>query len=87
MPPDDHQVTHADIAKSIAALSDLIKSGFPNGDPVEHRKVHDKYIQEAKDRHEFRQKVKAGFAQSFIWLVFLFVVAAIANYLGVSIKG
>lgn len=48
-------------------LDDMLKvfsSGFPNGDPVEHRKVHESYIEEAKERaelwHELRKRVLSG---------------------------
>lgn len=50
--------------KRIDEMLDTFKSGFPNGDPVEHRKVHESYIEEAKERaelwHELRKKVLSG---------------------------
>lgn len=91
MPPTDNkkpEVSHADLMarfdERFDELSGLIRSGFPEGDPITHRKVHESYMQEAKDRHEFRQKIKAGFAQSLIWLLFITVITALGKYLGVG---
>ena len=36
------------------ALEKLIKSGFPDGNPEEHRKVHERYIKGAKGREKRR---------------------------------
>lgn len=45
-------------------MMSTFKSGFPDGDPVEHRKVHESYIQEAKERaelwHGLRLKLLSG---------------------------
>lgn len=39
-------------------LIKLIRSGFPNDDPVEHRKVHESYIKEAKERSEMYRSMR-----------------------------
>ena len=39
-------------------LTALLKSGFPNGDPVEHRKVHENYIKDASDRAELMKSIR-----------------------------
>lgn len=50
--------------KLIDEMLSLFKSGFPEGDPVEHRKVHESYIREAKERAELwrgmRMKLLSG---------------------------
>ena len=68
------------------ALEKLIKSGFPDGDPEEHRKVHEGYIKEAKEREEVRMAVKKSLYSSGIWLAILTLVAALASYLGIEVR-
>ena len=68
------------------ALEKLIKSGFPDGDPEEHRKVHEARIKEAKDRAEVRLAVKKSLYSSGIWAAILFVLAALASYMGIEVK-
>ena len=68
------------------ALEKLIKSGFPDGDPEEHRKVHEARIKEAKDRAEVRLAVKKSLYSSGIWAAILFVLAALASYIGIEVK-
>lgn len=54
-------------------LSNLFKSGFPGGDPVEHRKVHESYIREAQERSamwkSFREKLISGGTLGFLGVV------------------
>lgn len=68
------------------ALEKLIKSGFPDGNPEEHRKVHEARIKEAKDRAEVRLAVKKSLYSSGIWAAILFVLAALASYIGIEVK-
>lgn len=68
------------------ALEKLIKSGFPNGDPEEHRKVHERHIKEAKEKEEVRLAVKKSLYSSGIWAAILFVLAALASYMGIEVK-
>jgi hemerythrin len=65
----DHLYKHID--DRFDALEKLIKSGFPDGDPEEHRKVHEARIKEAKDRAEVRLAVKKSLYSSGIWLAIL----------------
>lgn len=50
--------------RRIDEMMNTFKSGFPGGDPVEHRKVHESYIQESKERAELwrglRMKLLSG---------------------------
>lgn len=58
----EDQTRHFD--RKIDEMIAMFKSGFPEGDPVEHRKVHESYIQESKDRAELwrglRMKLMSG---------------------------
>ena len=53
------------------ALEKLIKSGFPDGNPEEHRKVYERYTKGAKEREEARLAVKKFPYSSGIWLAIL----------------
>ena len=68
------------------ALEKLIKSGFPEGDPEEHRKVHEGYIKEAKEREEVRMAVKKSLYSSGTWLAILTILAAVASYFGIEVR-
>ena len=68
------------------ALEKLIKSGFPEGDPEEHRKVHEGYIKEAKEKEEVKLAVKKSLYSSGIWLAILTILAALASYFGIEVR-
>ena len=68
------------------ALEKLIKSGFPNGDPEEHRRIHERHIKEAKEREEVRLAVKKSIYSSGIWLAILTLLAALASYFGIEVR-
>mgnify|MGYP001195906754 CR=1 FL=1 len=68
------------------ALEKLIKSGFPDGNPEEHRKVHEQHIKEAKEKEEVRLAVKKSLYSSGIWLAILTILAAVASYFGIEVR-
>ena len=68
------------------ALEKLIKSGFPDGNPEEHRKVHERHIKDAKEREEVRLAVKKSLYSSGIWLAILTLLAALASYFGIEVR-
>ncbi len=68
------------------ALEKLIKSGFPDENPEEHRKAHERRIKEAKEKEEVRLAVKKSLYSSGIWLAILTLVAALASYLGIEVR-
>ena len=68
------------------ALEKLIKSGFPDGNPEEHRKVHEQRIKEAKEKEEVRLAVKKSLYSSGIWLAILTGLAALASYFGIEVR-
>lgn len=59
-----------------SALSDLIKSGFPNGDPVEHRKAHEQMMRYVEKRERFISDLSMHLAKGGVW--------ALAVFMGVS---
>ena len=68
------------------ALEKLIKSGFPDGNPEEHRRIHERRIKEAKEREEVRLAVKKSLYSSGIWLAILTLLAALASYFGIEVR-
>ena len=68
------------------ALEKLIKSGFPDGNPEEHRKVHERHIKEAKEKEEVRLAVKKSLYSSGTWLAILTLLAALASYFGIEVR-
>ena len=68
------------------ALEKLIKSGFPDGNPEEHRRIHERRIKEAREREEVRLAVKKSLYSSGIWLALLTLVAALASYFGIEVR-
>lgn len=68
------------------ALEKLIKSGFPDGDPEEHRKVHEGYIKQALEKEEVRLAVKKSLYSSGTWLAILTILAAVASYFGLEVR-
>lgn len=68
------------------ALEKLIKSGFPDGNPEEHRKAHERRIKEAKEKEEVRLAVKKSLYSSVIWLAILTILAALASYFGIEVR-
>ena len=67
-------------------LEKLIKSGFPDGNPEEHRKVHERHIKEAKEKEEVKLAVKKSLYSSGIWLAILTLLAALASYFGIEVR-
>lgn len=51
-------------------LVDVIKSGFPGGDPEAHRRAHEALIAREIWRQEFRNKISEHLAEKGIWALF-----------------
>lgn len=56
--------------RKIDELSEMVRSGFPNGDPIEHRKVHESYIREAKERSEMYRSLRDRLLSGGVLAVF-----------------
>ena len=55
---EDRKEQREHFDKKIDDLIKMVQSGFPDGDPVEHRKVHESYIKEAKERAEMYRSMR-----------------------------
>lgn len=87
----DHTITHEDLLAyqqelkqhfdhRVDELIDLIKSGFPEGDPAAHRRVHEGYIKEASARAELKSKILEKVITGGVWGGLLFVGTLIWEY-------
>ena len=89
-PPQPDRRNHSELRqhfdKRFDEITELIKSGFPDGDPGAHRRVHEQYIKDAKDREEVRLAVKKSVFSSGVWLFLLTIAAAVASYFGLEVK-
>ena len=65
--PDPLSALREHIDDRFDRLTELVESGFPGGDPVEHRKVHEGYIKDAKARTELREAVIKQVLTGAVW--------------------
>lgn len=87
----DNPITHEDLLEyqqqlkthfdeRVDELIELIKSGFPEGDPSAHRKVHEGYIKEAAARDELKSKIIEKIITGGVWGGLLFVGTLVWEY-------
>jgi hypothetical protein len=69
------------VSGEFAKLEDLIREGFPYGDPSSHRKVHETLIQKAEDRNKFWRGVWEKVATGAIYAALISVATAVWQYI------
>ena len=69
------------IHKKLDALSDLVKSGFPEGDPTGHRRAHEQWLEERKERKTFWNGVWRKIAENAAWAAVAGMATAVWYYL------
>lgn len=74
------------IVEQIKDLKDFIKAGFPHGDPVSHRAVHEKYITEAQKRSERWEEIKTHMIQGALWSAIAFIALAVWTAIKEEVK-
>lgn len=93
----DSAVTHADLeeGRKIMAqhfdtrfdgLEKIIKSGFPNGDPIEHRKVHEGYIKDAAERSALWRSVREKTLTGVIWGFLILIGGIVWEWFKAEVK-
>jgi len=75
------------LQESIDSLSELIKSGFPGGDPGSHRKVHEGYIAEAETRKKLKLSVIEKTLTGVVWASIVVIAYALWEYIKLKITG
>lgn len=70
--------------KIIEKLNDLdktLKSGFPNGDPVEHRKDHETKIKLDNERANLYKQIREKLITSAVWGMIVMIALAVWEYI------
>jgi C4-dicarboxylate-specific signal transduction histidine kinase len=67
-------------------VCDLLRSAFPDGDPVEHRKAHEQMIEFHKQRAEFYRDLKRQLAGKGLLAVLGLILIAVWHYAGDAIR-
>lgn len=64
----------------------LIRSGFPDGDLDTHRKVHEGYMQEARDRAALWKSVREKTVTGVVWAMIGFIALACWEYMKAELR-
>lgn len=79
---DEHAKTEADqLNTSFDKLEALLKSGFPGGDPEEHRRYHDEVIDFIRERRELWRAIREKTLTALLWSGLLTLGSAIYHYI------
>ena len=62
-------------------LEALLKSGFPGGDPEEHRRYHDEVIDFMRERRELWKAIREKTLTALLWSGLLTVGSAIYHFI------
>lgn len=77
----NRHATREFVGNKFSELEELIRDGFPNGDPASHRKVHEAYIQEAAERRAFWKSVVEKIATGAIYTAVIAVATAVWTWI------
>ena len=78
---DEHAKTEADqLNTRFDKLEALLKSGFPGGDPEEHRRYHDEVIDFIRERRELWRAIREKTLTALLWSGLLTLGSAIYHY-------
>lgn len=75
---------HVDTQLSI--INARLDSGFPYGDPVEHRKVHEQYIKDAVERASLWKSIREKTITGIIWAGLILLSTSLWEYLKNLVK-
>lgn len=79
---DEHAKTEADqLNTRFDKLEALLKSGFPGGDPEEHRRYHDEVIDFIRERRELWRAIREKTLTALLWSGLLTLGSAIYHYI------
>lgn len=73
--------------KKMEEMRDWLKTGFPEGDPVEHRKYHQTQMKYMQDRIELWRDIRKKTLAGAIWLLLLGAGKAIWEALILRVQG
>ena len=79
---DEHAKTEANqLNTRFDKLEALLKSGFPGGDPEEHRRYHDEVIDFIRERRELWRAIREKTLTALLWSGLLTLGSAIYHYI------
>lgn len=67
-------------------ITEVFKSGFPNGDIGKHRAVHEGYINKAEENKKFWFSIKEKIVSGAIWSTLLYVGFSVIEALKNEVK-
>lgn len=70
----------------IADLHKKIESGFPYGDLIEHRKVHENYIKQAAERAALWKSVREKTVTGIVWAGLMLIGSALWEFIKAALK-
>ena len=79
---DEHARTETDqLNTRFDKLEALLKSGFPGGDPEEHRRYHDEVIDFMRERRELWKAIREKTLTALLWSGLLTLGSAIYHFI------
>ena len=79
---DEHAKTETDqLNARFDKLEALLKSGFPGGDPEEHRRYHDEVIDFMRERRELQKAIREKTLTALLWSGLLTLGSAVYHYI------
>jgi len=79
---DEHAKTEtAQLNARFDKLEALLKSGFPGGDPDEHRRYHDEVIDFMRERRELWKAIREKTITALVWSGLLALGSAIYHFI------
>lgn len=77
---------HAHLDKRLNELETLVRSGFPDGNLLKHKELHEMHLLEEKERKAFWKDFKYRILQGGLWSATLFVALAVWEYIKVEVR-
>lgn len=88
--PENLREHHALIIKHIderfCVLDEKLKTGFPYGDLIEHRKVHENYIKHAAERAALWKSVRERTVTGIVWAGLMLIGSALWEFIKATLK-
>ena len=79
---DEHAKTETDQLNAMFdKLEALLKSGFPGGDPDEHRRYHDEVIDFMRERRGLWRAIREKTLTALLWSGLLTLGSAVYHYI------
>ena len=75
------ETSFGELKHSIEDLRAAAVKGFPEDDPLSHRRVHEGYIAEAESRKKIRQEILLNVLKGSVWAALVFICTAIWAYI------